>query len=192
MKHRFRITFNAPVILSFVLLCFGATLLGQLTGGKATQLLFMTYRAPLNDPMTWLRLVTHVIGHADWAHFIGNASYLLLLGPMLEEKHGPMAIAGIILTTALITGVVNTIFFPRVAVCGASGVVFAFILLTSYTSFREGELPVTVLLVAAIYIGQQMYDGIVLKDNISNMAHILGGVTGGAIGYELNKKSKCS
>ena len=189
---RFRITLNAPVILTFTLLCFLATLAGRLTGGAATEVLFMTYRAPLNDPMTWLRLVTHVIGHADWAHFIGNASYLLLLGPMLEEKHGPMAIAGIILTTALITGVVNTIFFPRVAVCGASGVVFAFILLTSYTSFREGELPVTVLLVAAIYIGQQMYDGIVLKDNISNMAHILGGVTGGVIGYELNRKSKYS
>lgn len=187
---RFRITLNAPVILSFTLLCFLATLAGRLTGGAATEALFMTYRAPLNDPMTWLRLVTHVIGHADWAHFIGNASYLLLLGPMLEEKHGPGAIAGIILTTALITGVVNAIFFPSVAVCGASGVVFAFILLTSYTSFREGELPVTVLLVAAIYIGQQVYDGIVLNDNISNMAHILGGVTGGVTGYRLNKKSK--
>lgn len=185
---RFRITLNAPVILTFTLLCFLATLAGWFTGGAATELLFMTYRAPLNDPMTWLWLFTHIIGHADWSHFIGNASYLLLLGPMLEEKHGPGAIAGIILATALITGVVNTVLFPGVAVCGASGVVFAFILLTSYTSFREGELPVTVLLVAAIYIGQQMYDGIMLKDNISNMAHILGGIIGSAAGYRLNKK----
>lgn len=188
MKHRFRVTFNAPVVLTFVLLCFGATLLGQFTGGKATELFFMAYRAPLTDPMTYLRLFTHALGHAGWEHFIGNASYLLLLGPMLEEKHGPGKMLGVILAAALIAGLANSVFFPHTAVCGASGVVFAFILMTSFTSFREGELPLTFLLVATLFIGQQVYEGLFVQDNVSNLSHILGGVTGAVIGYRSNKK----
>lgn len=189
MKKSFKITFNAPVVLGFVCLCFAATLAGILTGGGSTRLLFMTYHSPLTSPMTWLRLFTHVLGHSGWAHFIGNASYLLLLGPMLEEKYGPVKLLWVIGITALVTGLVNYIFFWNVGLCGASGVVFAFILLASFTGFKEGEIPLTFLLVAVIFIGQQVYEGIALQDNISNMAHILGGCVGAAAGYLLNKKA---
>lgn len=188
MKRHFRITFNAPVVLTFVLLCFLVTLLGQFSGGITTEAFFMTYRAPLSSPLTYLRLFTHALGHAGWEHFIGNASYLLLLGPMLEEKHGPGKMLGVILAAALIAGVANSLLFPNTAVCGASGVVFAFILMTSFTSFREGELPLTFILVATFFIGQQIYEGIMLQDNVSNLSHILGGITGAMIGYSSNKK----
>ena len=117
-------------------------------------------------------------------------SYILLLGPMLEEKYGAAKILEVMGITALVTGLVNYIFFPAVALCGASGVVFAFILLTSFTSFREGELPVTVILVALIYLGQQLYEGIFLQDNISNLSHITGGIIGAVIGYQLNRKRR--
>ena len=74
--------------------------------------------------------------------------------------------------------------------CGASGVVFAFIVLASFTGFREGEIPLSFILVTIIFIGQQVYEGIVLTDNISNMAHIVGGLVGAVIGYFLNKKGR--
>lgn len=187
---KFKVTFNAPVVLGFVLLCFAATLAGMLTGGKSTQLLFMTWHSPLASPMTWLRLFTHVLGHSGWAHFIGNASYLLLLGPMLEEKYGLARLLEVIGITALATGLVNYLFFWNVGLCGASGVVFAFILLASFTGFKEGEIPLTFILVAVIFIGQQVYEGIALQDNISNMAHIVGGLVGAALGYALNRKGR--
>ncbi|MBR0410444.1 MAG: hypothetical protein IJI25_05505 [Eubacterium sp.] len=63
---------------------------------------------------------------------------------------------------------------------------FAFILLTSFTGFREGELPVTVILVAVIFLGQQIYEGLFVDDNVSNLSHILGGVIGAFAGYILN------
>mgnify|MGYP003295229041 CR=1 FL=1 len=190
MNRRIRITYNAPMVLSFVLICFVVTLVGVITMGHSTQAFFMTYHSSLKNPMTYVRFFTHVFGHGDWAHFIGNASYLLLLGPTLEEKHGAATLIKIIAVTALVTGLVNYIFFSNVALCGASGVVFAFILLISFTDFKEGEIPLTFILVAAIYLGQQIYDGIVLDDNISNMAHIFGGIVGSWIGYFLNKKSE--
>ena len=190
MKRKIRITFNAPIVLSFASICFIATLLNYLTNGKSNQMVFMTYHSSLTSPLTYLRLFTHVFGQDGWQHFIGNMAYVLLLGPMLEEKHGPMKIIEVIAVTALVTGVINYIFFWNTALCGASGVVFAFILMASFTSFREGEIPITFILVAAIYLGQQIYDGVILDDNISNMAHVVGGIVGGILGFSLNKKSK--
>ena len=121
---------------------------------------------------------------------IGNAGYLLLLGPMLEEKYGSRMLLEIIAITALATGVVNYIFFWNIGLCGASGVVFSFIVLASFTGFNEGEIPLTFILVAVIFVGQQIYEGITISDNISNMAHIVGGLVGAIIGYLLNQRKR--
>lgn len=188
MKGRIKITFNAPVVLTFVLVCFIVTLMGEITRGRSTLYFFMTYHSSLMSPMTYLRFFTHVLGHDGWSHFIGNASYLLLLGPMLEEKHGSRAILEIIGITALVTGLVNYFLFWNVALCGASGIVFAFIILASFTDFREGEIPLTFILVAVIFIGQQVYEAVAVTNQISNMAHIVGGLVGALVGYNLNKR----
>lgn len=192
MRRKLRISYNSPVVLSFVLICLVVLIVGKVTGGRSTTLLFMTYHSSLTNPLTYLRFFTHVLGHSGWEHFIGNAAYLLLLGPMLEVKHGSQTLVEIIAITAFVTGIVNYILFPGVALCGASGVVFAFIILASFTGFKDGEIPLTFILVAVIYIGQQIFEGITVADNISNMAHIVGGAVGAVLGYLLNKKPKYS
>lgn len=189
-QHRFRVTFNSPVVLTFVFLCFVATLLGVLSKQQLTYDLFRTRGSSLTNPMTYVRMFTHVIGHSGWTHFIGNMSYILLLGPLLEEKYGGKNIIEVICITAIVTAILNRIFFANIALCGASGVVFAFILLSSMTSFRDGEIPITFILVAVIYIGQQVYDGIVVDDNVSNLSHVLGGVIGAVSGFVYNKEKK--
>ena len=188
MKKR-RITFNSPVVLSFAIISFGVMLANYLTAGLSNQLLFVTYHSPLTSPLTYVRFFTHVLGHQGWSHYINNMMYMLLLGPMLEEKYGSRTLIEVILITGLMAGLVNWLLFPGVALCGASSVVFAFILMTSFTGFREGEIPLTVILVAIIFIGQQVYDGLLVQDNISNMAHIVGGIVGAIAGYTLNKKA---
>ena len=190
MKKGLKISINAPVVLGFVAICFIVTALNFLTGGKSGQLLFMTYHSSLLSPLTWLRAFTHVLGHSGWAHLIGNMSYLLLLGPMLEEKYGSKTLIWAIAITALATSLVNYICFPNVALCGASGVVFAFMLLASFTGFKEGEIPLTFILVAVFFIGQQVIEGLTVNDNISNTAHIVGGIVGGVLGYMLNMKGR--
>ncbi len=186
----FKITINAPVVLGIVAVSFVATLLNYITGGFVVKLFFSTYRSSLLSPFTWLRAFTHIFGHADWQHFVGNMSYLLLIGPMLEEKYGSKTLAGVVAITAFATSLVNWILFPNVALCGASGVVFAFILLSSFTSFKQGEVPLTFILVAVFFIGQQILEGIFVRDNISNLAHIVGGIIGGILGYRFNVKAE--
>ena len=186
-QNTMKIKLNSPLILGFALLSLAAMVLNIATGGVSNRLVFMTYHSSIANPLTWLRFFTHVLGHSGWQHYIGNMSYILLLGPMLEEKYGAKKLLGVIAAAALVTGLVNYFFFPNIALCGASGVVFAFILLTSFTNFKEGEIPVTFILVALIYIGQQVYQGIFVQDNISNMAHIVGGIVGAVFGYLLGK-----
>lgn len=189
MKKKIRITFNAPLVLGFALVCTAVTII-RLTTGNWTDRFFATYTASWKDPMTYLRLFTHVIGHTSFAHLLGNMAYILLLGPMLEEKYGWKNLLAVMLVTAVVTGLIHNLFFPRIYLLGASGIVFAFILLTSFTEVKEGEIPLTFILVAVIYLGQQIWDGITLKDSISNLSHIIGGLVGGGAGYVLNFKRK--
>lgn len=184
---KIRLSFNAPVVLGFSILCFLALILGAITNGASTTAVFSVYRASLADPLTYVRWFGHVCGHANWEHFIGNVMMLLVIGPLLEEKYGSANILFVILSTALVTGIVHFVFFPHVQLLGASGVVFAFILLSSFASVREGTIPVTFLLVAVIYIGGQIYEGIFVQDHISNLTHILGGGVGSILGYVMTK-----
>lgn len=185
-----RVTFNAPLVLVFALLCTLVTILDQLTGRKSISMIFSTYASSFSDPMTYVRLFTHVLGHTSFAHLVGNMAYILLLGPMLEEKYGAKKLLLVIAVTAVITALVHNVLFPSTRLLGASGVVFAFILLTSFTEFREGEIPLTTILVALIYLGQQIWDGITVKDNVSNLSHIVGGLVGGCAGFLLNRRKK--
>ena len=138
---KLRITFNSPFILCFALACTLVMLLGLLTGESSTATLFSTYGASWREPLTYVRLFTHVLGHAGLVHLINNMAYILLLGPQLEEKYGWKILLLVILATALVTGIIHSIFSPRTMLLGASGVAFAFILLTSFTEFKEGEMP---------------------------------------------------
>ncbi len=184
-EQRLKISFNSPVVLGFTVVCFGALILSMMTGGKANHLFFSVYRSSLMSPLTYIRFVGHVFGHAGWEHFLGNIMLILVVGPLLEEKYGSANLLFVVLATALVTGIANFALFPRVQLLGASGVVFALILLSSFTSMKEGEIPLTFILVAALYIGQQIYQGIFV--NVSNLTHILGGVVGAGLGYVMNK-----
>ncbi|MBR4374367.1 MAG: rhomboid family intramembrane serine protease [Treponema sp.] len=181
------VSFNSPVILIFTLLCFAVLILGIITKDITTVSFFSVYRSPLFNPLTYLRMFTHVLGHAGWEHFFSNITMILVIGPLLEEKYGSENILFVILATALATGIVHFIFFPGIRLLGASGVVFAFILLSSFTSTEEGKIPATFILVAVIYLGQQIFSALFVNDNISNLGHILGGIVGSVLGFIMNK-----
>ena len=186
-ERKIKISFNSPVILTFSLLCLIAFLLAAVTSGWTNVLFFSVYRSSLISPFTYVRMFTHVLGHADWNHLFGNITMLLVVGPLLEEKYGSKNILFVMLATALVTGLVSFVFFPARILLGASGIVFAFILLSSITSSEEGKVPVTFILVAFIYMGQQVYQAIFVKDNVSNLSHLLGGIVGSVLGYLMNK-----
>ena len=187
MKKKLRLSFNAPAVLTFTALCVIVQIISMLTRGESNRVLFSVYRASLLDPLTWIRCFTHVLGHAGWEHLLGNIMYILILGPMIEEKYGTATTAFIMAATALVIGIINMVFFPGVMLLGASGVVFAFILIASITIREDNTIPVTFILVAVLYLGQQIWQGLFSQDNVSQMAHIVGGAVGAVLGFLLGK-----
>ena len=185
---RLKITYNSPVILIFVAICLIALISNTITGGWSNRAFFSVYSSSWTSPLTYIRLVGHVFGHADWEHFIGNMMLFLLIGPLLEEKYKSKNLAIVIVVTAIATGILNIVLFPNTGLLGASGVVFAFIILSSITSMKNGEIPLTFIIVVVLYIGQEVYNGVFMQDNISNFTHIVGGGVGGFFGYYFNKR----
>ena len=179
------IRFNAPVVLLFALLSLLVLLLDGWTGGVSTTRFFCVYRSSLADPLTYVRFFGHVLGHSGYSHYMNNMLLLLLVGPGLEEKYGSLNLLMTILVTALVTGLVQFIFFPGTALLGASGVVFMMIVLNSFTEMRRGGIPLTMLLVVALYLGNEVVDGLSESDNISQMTHIVGGLCGIVFGFSL-------
>ncbi|AFG37879.1 rhomboid family intramembrane serine protease [Spirochaeta africana] len=177
-----KIRYNAPVTLTFSLTAAAVLLLNYTLLPGITWNLFTVHASmSATNPADYLRLFTHVIGHSSWSHLLGNLALLLLIGPILEEKYGGTALGIMIGLTAVITGGVNVLFMPT-ALLGASGVVFMMILLVSFTNIRSGEIPLTFILVLVLYLAREFY-GIFQDDNISRLAHILGGLCGSLFGF---------
>ena len=184
---KLRVSVNAPAVLGFAGICLLAQVLNLITGGASNRALLSVYRSSFLDPLAYLRCVCHVFGHVDFSHLMNNMLYVLILGPMLEEKYGTANMIIVMLATALVTGLLNLLLFPGVRLLGASGIVFAMILLASITTTQARTIPLSFLLVAALYIGQQVYEGLFLRDNVSQLTHIAGGVVGSVLGFVMNR-----
>lgn len=182
MKRLFRLQYNAPVTITFALLSLLALLLGRLTDGWTNTYLFSVWRSSLSDILTYPRFFLHVFGHADYNHYIGNMMMILVVGPGLEEKYGSRNLLSAILITALVSGLVYWFLFPGSMLMGASGIVFMMIVMASLAGMRDGYIPITLILVLVLYLGNEIVDGLVLNDNVSQLTHIIGGVCGAVLG----------
>jgi membrane associated rhomboid family serine protease len=178
------------VALTFAILALIALILNSLTNGWTTVNLFSVYRSSLSAPLTWVRFFGHVLGHSGYTHYIGNIVLILVLGPNLEDRFGSWNLLWAILVTAVISGVVQFVFFPGTMLLGASGIVFMMILLSSFGGVRNGVIPITLILVAVCYLGGELWDAIFVNDNVSQLTHIIGGLCGTVIGFALSGKKK--
>jgi membrane associated rhomboid family serine protease len=179
-----KIKYNAPTTLTFTFLAGIVLLLSGTLVPGLTEAWFST-PAPFhaNQAQDYVKLFTHVLGHANMEHFLSNFSFILLLGPILEASYGSLGLLLMMLATALITGVLNVFLFPSTVLLGASGVVFMMILLASFTNFNKGEIPLTFILIMLLYLGKEVWNALANKDNISQFAHVLGGLSGSFFGF---------
>ena len=182
-----KISYNAPVALTFALISLLALVANYFTGGWVNANLCSVYRCSLlADPLGFFRFFGHVLGHSGYAHYIGNMVLILVLGPNLEDRFGSWNVLWAILFTALVSGLVQFIFFPGTALLGASGIVFMMILLSSFGGVKNGTIPTTLIVVAIFYLGGELWDAIFVRDNISQLTHIIGGLCGTILGFILS------
>jgi len=183
-----RIRYNSPLVITFALLSLAVLVTDQLTGGSAARLCFSVYRSPLTDPLTYVRLFGHVLGHSSFEHYFGNMTLLLIVGPIAEEKYGTKSLLTAFALTALVSGGLHCLISPDTALLGASGIVFMLILLSAFAGSAEGTIPLTLILVAAIYLGQEIRTAVTTVDSISQLSHIAGGLCGIVCGFVMRKR----
>ncbi|MFA6857274.1 MAG: rhomboid family intramembrane serine protease [Treponema sp.] len=189
--RKLRVTYNAPVTLTFVIICTVIMLLDSYVFKHLfSRVLFICPGSsqsahPFNwkQPLDYFRLFSHVFGHSDWNHLIANMYLILLLGPTQEDRYGPPVFAFMLTVTALVTGIINAGFIsvPRM---GASDIVFMMIFLTSYTSLTKKEIPLSFIFVFILYSGGQFYSAKTLQtDILSIISHIAGGLCGSLLAF---------
>ena len=184
-KLQLGLHYNAPVVLSFALLSLVVLGLDFLTGGATTTKFFCVYRSSFSDPLTYVRLFGHVLGHSGYSHYISNIMLMLVVGTTLEDKYGSKKLMFCILITALVSGLVQMFLFPSTALLGASGIVFMMIVLASLSGMKNNSIPLTLILVVILYLGGELWDAITVRDSVSQLTHIVGGACGAVLGLTI-------
>ena len=185
-----RIQYNSPVILTFSLLSVAIHLMNLLIPRFTMSFFVLNPHMSLLNPVDYFRMCSYVLGHANWEHLFGNLTFLLLLGPILEEKYGSKNMLFMILLTAISTALISGFLF-HTAVLGASGIVFMLIVLASIVDVKEGTIPLTFVLVVGLFIGREFLQGF-RPDNISQLGHIAGGAAGAFFGFRFTKPLRSS
>ncbi|MBP3243242.1 MAG: rhomboid family intramembrane serine protease [Ruminococcus sp.] len=175
MALKGKISYNSPVILSFVFISIAVLAVSAISHGKFAMFL------ALKKTFSW-QLLTYIFAHADIQHLTGNMMLMLLVGPVAEEKYGSKNLLIMTFSTAIISGILNCLLF-HVGIMGASGIVFMLIVLSAFTNIQQGKIPLTLILVVICYLGNEVLTGVLSTDNISQFGHIAGGIMGMIWGF---------
>ncbi len=190
----FRITYNAPATLTFALIAAVILFLDTILHNTLIPAFFTCPGAssePSFNPSNFLdyfRLLFHIFGHSNWNHFLGNMAFILLLGPVIEERYGSGLLVLMMTITSLVTGVLNVCFSPS-QLLGSSDIAFMMILLTSFTTISKSEIPLSFILILILYIGREIL-GSGKNESISTLAHIAGGICGSMFAFLATPKPK--
>ena len=174
--------YNSKVIITYLIICIISWILNLITRGKSNKLFFENYRSSPLNPLTYVRLFTHSIGHRDWDHLVNNFLIILLIGPMIEEKYGSINLIIMFLITSLVTAIFNLIF-SNYSILGASGNVYMLIVLSSFSNIQEGKIPLTVVLICIFYVIGEIKRTITeRKSKVYHDGHLIGALCGLAFG----------
>ena len=183
-----KISYNSPVILSYSLLCVIVYVANLASSGALTPIFSLKPISFLQSPLDFSGVLLYTLGHANLEHLSGNLTFLLLLGPILEEKYKSTWILVMMLVTTLVTAALHMFLFPHMLL-GASGIVFMFIILVSFVNVKEGSIPLTFLIILVLFLSKEIYQSF-QDDNISQFAHIIGGICGSIFGFTMKPRKK--
>lgn len=196
IKLPFKLTYDAPVTLSFAILSLiffvvdfyivkqklGTLLLSSPTTPKGT------LPFDIKNALSYLRMIFYIFGVSNPIAFISNLIFILLLGPSIEEKYGSVVIGIMMVVASLFSGVLNACF-RTVSMQGATAIVFMMIFLNAFMSFTKKKVPLSFVVVFALYIIIQIVDNKV-NGVVGLFINIAGGLCGSLFAFLASPKTK--
>jgi membrane associated rhomboid family serine protease len=144
-----KIKYNAPVTFTYIILTALILLISKMAIGlnnpgpgdiiiKFFNVEGRTFES--TNLLNYISFFTHTFGHYDWYHLSTNIFYLVLLGPILEEKYESKTFLGILIGTSVITGIFMALF-QQPMIFGASTLVYMMIMLVAFVRLKPGGNP---------------------------------------------------
>ncbi len=159
-RKRFRLSFDYPVTLIFVILCIVFGFLAKLIPELQSILSCPTCASgqnPFNfkSISDYFRLILYPLGFSDWNVLTSHLVFILFLCPKVEQVFGKSILSLLLFVCVIFSGVVCVCFSNSVMV-GTSGIVFMLLILSFYSYIDKKEIPLSYVLLAIIYFSNEI------------------------------------
>ncbi|MCR5217262.1 rhomboid family intramembrane serine protease [Treponema sp.] len=208
-KSRLRFKYDSPVVSTFVIICTLLFLADIFIAKGKLISSFLTCPGTkesgglaafnFKKAFDYVKIFTHIFGNSGWETLFVNFAFILVSGPVYEEKYGSVYILIMCLASGIISGVLNACMSPF-ASTGAASIVFTMIFLSMITAFSKKTFSLSSLLILLLYIGYEFYcvinisaaDGVKMNALllVPVLADLIAGICGSLFGFMASPKKK--
>lgn len=183
-KINLKLTYDAPVTLTFSLICIGIYLIDTFLCKSylATNILSSPTTATgelpflFTDFLSYPRLFLYIFSSKSISLLLANLIFILLLGPMMEERYGSIVIGIMIFVSALFAGVLNACFCKE-SLQGTAPIVFMMIFLSLFMAFSKRKFPLSFIVVFGTFIAFEF-----IQHGASGFVGVIVNIAGGLCG----------
>lgn len=193
-KFKFNFVFDSPVTISFSLLSVLLFVLNCLAFKGTLDVKILTSPTTSAGPIpfmatqisSYLRLFLYAFGSQNFVGLLSNLLFLLMLGPVMEERYGSLVIGIMMAVSVLFSGVLNTCFCET-SLQGCMPIIFMMIFLNSFMSFSKKKIPVSFLVIFVFYIAREVF-GKTFSEIVGLIICITGGLCGSLFAFLTSPK----
>ena len=194
-----KVSYDAPVTLSFVIICAIIFLLKVLLVRSGKSAGFeKIFASPTSQggvlpfipsaPISYVRLLLYIFGSEAGcaAELFTNLILIMLLGPSMEERYCSVILGIMVFVSALFSGVLNACFLET-SLVGCVPLVSMMIFLNAFMSFSKKKFPLSFAAVMVLFVLVQFFSGAGI---LRIIVCIAGGLCGSLFAFLTSPKVK--
>lgn len=203
-KNSLKFIFDSPVVLVFSVVSTVIFISDLILKLNLSEKIFECPGAKsvpafdFKSALSYVKLVIYPFGGENSTSFFLNIGFVLLLGPVLEERYGSIMLALMIFITSLVGGVL-TACVSTFGIYGCGGIVFMMIILSVLSVFIKKQLPVSWIFIFALYLAFSLFSGKkisgfmpFMQNNVPVFIQLASGICGSLFGFFVCPKKRSS
>ena len=203
-KNSLKFIFDSPVVLVFSVVSAVIFISDLILKLNLSEKIFECPGAKsvpafdFKSALSYVKLVIYPFGGENSTSFFLNIGFILLLGPVLEERYGSIMLALMIFITSLVGGVL-TACVSTFGISGCGGIVFMMIILSVLSVFIKKQLPVSWIFIFALYLAFSLFSGkkisgfmLFMQNNVPVFIQLASGFCGGFFGFFVSPRNGSS
>lgn len=190
-KLNLKFSYDAPVSQSFVLISLVIFILDFFVLNLKLNQNYLLTPTPvfsIRDPLVILRTIIYIFGETDKVYLFTNLLFIILIGPVMEERYGSVIIGIMFFVAAFVTGSMSACFC-KVAYRGCSSVVFMLLLLNAMMFFTKKTISATSITMVVLFICREFF---IANPNgvVGTLIILAGGLAGSLFAFIASPKAR--